>query len=726
MMPSIQPGYIEDGFRFMGGNPGDPGAWEKIDAPFMASVGKGVMDTYRGAKQSLNIGDQDELQREIDEAKRVDAPLVAGGWGKFGHALGTIGTTLPAAWIPGANGVLGGAAVGGLMGMLTPTASGENPMDAIGAGAAFGAAGPFVGRVAKSGYDAAVRPFFQGGRERMIGEVLRDAAGGKLDDVMTSIGSAQQYVPGSLPTLAEASGNRGLAVLQKSVRNMPGEISGDLVDREMSNAAARREALRSIAQDDAAREAAVKARKDASESLYDAARQKNLTVDEGLASILNNPYASEQMPSAAKRTIARGNPVKIEAAKPESVMTGPRPIDRRINTDKDDILMAIRKMGGLSKENEPWEYMQFPNQPGLSFWRNPDKYGRRQGLTFDDAARALHEQGYLKEANPTELEEILYDAARGTIDPSRLWSSARNEFGGLYDEGAQSADEQLKSTMQSLVDVLMQRNAPKAKPQVEPGDIYSGDFAHNLKLSMDDALSNVGTDSIGNSEKAILADLKSQYLGKLETAIPEYGQARQTFADMSKPINQMDVGQALYNKLAPALSDGGAISSRERAAMFAESLRGDGEALVKKATGRKGMGLSSILDQQQLETVAGVTKDLQRKTLADELMAARGSDTLQNILADNFTRRGLGIFGLSDGPAKWLAKNAAVSFMPRLADRYIGRDLETRLQQIAAEAVLDPQYAATLMQGVQPSRVSSGLMRIMGPTGAGLGLSFSQ
>lgn len=689
----------------------------------LAGYGKGVMDLYRGGKQLLNIGDQEALQREIDDAKATDAALMGTGWGKAGHFLGSAITSVPAAMVPGGQGVLGGAAVGGLMGMLTPTATGDDPYETALFGAGLGAAGPFVGRAAKSGYDSVVRPFFQSGRERMIGETLRDAAGSRLDDVLDSIDDAKEFVPGSFPTLAEASKNRGLALLQKSVRNLPADISGGIVDREMSNAAARRSSLLNIAGDDAAYQSALGKRAGSTQALYDAAGKERLTVDEDMARILNNPYVAEQMGSAAKRTAARGNPVKIEAEKPEPVIQAGRPIDRRIDPNKDDLIMAIRKMGGISKENEPWTYMQFPNQPGLSFWRNPDKYGNRQGLTFDDMARAMHERGYLKEANPTELEEILYDAARGTIDPSRLQSRHREAFSNLYDEGPSSADEQLKATMQSLVDVLQQRNAPKAKPEVKPGDVYSGDFAHQLKLSIDDALNSVGDGAIGNNEKSILQSLKRDYVSKLEESIPVYGDARKTFADLSKPINQMDVGRALYEKLASGLADNAEATSRERAAMFANALRDDGEALVKKATGQRA-GLSQILEPEQMEAVQGVLSDLQRKTLADELMAARGSDTVQNLLADNFTRRGLGVFGLADGPAKWLANTAAAAYIPRTMGRYIGRDLETRLQKILADAVLDPQLAARLMEDSIPT-YSRGLSALAAPVSAGFGLTYS-
>lgn len=87
-----------------------------------------------------------QVQTEIDEAKRLDAPLMNTTAGKVGNAVGTAAATLPTAFIPGVNTYKGAAAVGGLMGALAPVESGADRLTNTASGAAFGVAGQGAGK----------------------------------------------------------------------------------------------------------------------------------------------------------------------------------------------------------------------------------------------------------------------------------------------------------------------------------------------------------------------------------------------------------------------------------------------------------------------------------------------------------------------------------------------------------------------------------------------------
>jgi hypothetical protein len=128
-----------------------------------AGTGKGIVDTYRGAKQLFNIGDQKALQAEIDESKRLDAPLMETGGGVTGAIAGNVASTLiPGMGIakgamaapkvaalvqtltaarPVASGIAAGVGSGAVSGALEPTATGESRGKNMATGAAFGAAG---------------------------------------------------------------------------------------------------------------------------------------------------------------------------------------------------------------------------------------------------------------------------------------------------------------------------------------------------------------------------------------------------------------------------------------------------------------------------------------------------------------------------------------------------------------------------------------------------------
>jgi hypothetical protein len=135
----------------------------------------------------------------------------------------------------------GGAINGGASAALV------NPEDAA-TGAAIGAALPpavsaignatrYVGRTAQ----AVAQPFTERGQEAIAGNVVRRFADGGPTAM-----NAAELVPGSVPTLAEATGNAGIATLQRGARDINPNA---FVERERLNAAARNAAFDGAAGD---------------------------------------------------------------------------------------------------------------------------------------------------------------------------------------------------------------------------------------------------------------------------------------------------------------------------------------------------------------------------------------------------------------------------------------------------------------------------------------------
>jgi hypothetical protein len=104
---------------------------------FLAGTGKAMVDIGRGAGQLVGLVDQ----KDIDESKRLDAPLMNTGAGTAGNVVGNIATALPAMFVPGANTVLGASAAGGVLGALQPVASGDSRMTNTVIGGVAGGAG---------------------------------------------------------------------------------------------------------------------------------------------------------------------------------------------------------------------------------------------------------------------------------------------------------------------------------------------------------------------------------------------------------------------------------------------------------------------------------------------------------------------------------------------------------------------------------------------------------
>lgn len=113
---------------------------------FLAGMGKGFVDLGRGAGQMLGL----KSQAEIDEARKMDAPLMQTGAGVAGNVVGQMTAALPALAIPGANTVTGAALLGGAMNAVQPTEANESRLKNAALGAALGGgAQAAAGKLAK-------------------------------------------------------------------------------------------------------------------------------------------------------------------------------------------------------------------------------------------------------------------------------------------------------------------------------------------------------------------------------------------------------------------------------------------------------------------------------------------------------------------------------------------------------------------------------------------------
>lgn len=205
---------------------------------------------------------------------------------------------------------------------------------------------------------------------------------------------------------------------------------------------------------------------------------------------------AQKLANQAERTL---NPPARAESEVMVAPAQPRQIDRTVNPEKDDIITAIRKLGGIDKTEygESWRQMDFGPNPVGPVWRNIDDYGRRVGTGIDDMAARLHQHGYLSSPDGNELEEVLFDHSRGVLDPSRLWSSSKS---GYQDRGATSQEGDLLLKLDDLVTALNLKNAPKPKPetvQAEPEDLYT------FRKLIDDSLrlKTLSADDLTNAAK---------------------------------------------------------------------------------------------------------------------------------------------------------------------------------------------------------------------------------
>lgn len=141
----------------------DMGAVERV----RAGAGKAFSDLWRGGQQlvgsdaptmpGLVTGDaRGPLQREIDDSKRLDAPLMrtpAGVAGNIAGGMAIAGAALP---IPGANTLAGAGLLGATQGLLQPVETGGSRALNTAVGAGGGVVGQAVGNKIASAASSAI------------------------------------------------------------------------------------------------------------------------------------------------------------------------------------------------------------------------------------------------------------------------------------------------------------------------------------------------------------------------------------------------------------------------------------------------------------------------------------------------------------------------------------------------------------------------------------------
>lgn len=251
--------------------PYDPAAEMSTGGRFLAGVGKGMTDIVRGAGQLVGLGPS---FADTAAQRQLDAPLMNTGAGQVGNIVGNLAVALPAAVIPGANTVTGGAAIGAGLGLLQPSTSFGEKARGAAIGAVAGAALP----VATKGYrigKSLVEPLYERGREQIVGRALNRAAGSEAPNVRSALQNATTLVPGSEPTVAEVANNANIAALQRTASALsPQEYAA----RAAKQNDARVQSLLDMAGSGGQRDFYDAARRQAANDLYQRAYEKGVDI----------------------------------------------------------------------------------------------------------------------------------------------------------------------------------------------------------------------------------------------------------------------------------------------------------------------------------------------------------------------------------------------------------------------------------------------------------------
>ena len=170
-----------------------------------------------------------------------------------------------------------------------------------------------------------------------------------------------------------------------------------------------------------------------------------------------------------------------------------------------------------------------------------------------------------------------------------------------------------------------------------PGETakITGESLHYIKRSLADiAYGPTATTGIGRDTQMAARGLLNDFVNVFETKVPEYGQARRTFSDLSAPVNQAQVLREMVSVLE---KPGGG----ERIQPFLNVLGRGEEAMLKRAGGRGGIrfeSLSEVLTPDQILKVREVAKQLETEAAIGTQITAgqqRASDLIKEELVNH-------------------------------------------------------------------------------------------
>lgn len=187
---------------------------------FGAGAGKAFMDIGRGVGQLVGAVDQ----KSVDEAKRLDAPLMQTGAGLAGNIVGNMAAFAPTMAIPGVNTLTGASLAGAAMGGSQPVATGESRLENAG----IGAAGGFLGQ----------------GIANSIGRLVKPVQS-SLNPVEQ--GLAQKASQMGIPlTVGQKTGSRPLQITESVLENLPFTADKQLAIKEGQRLAFNKAAAKTI------------------------------------------------------------------------------------------------------------------------------------------------------------------------------------------------------------------------------------------------------------------------------------------------------------------------------------------------------------------------------------------------------------------------------------------------------------------------------------------------
>ena len=221
-----------------------------------------------------------------------------------------------------------------------------------------------------------------------------------------------------------------------------------------------------------------------------------------------------------------------------------------------------------------------------------------------------------------QLDDVLSRMPAGTI--SKAAEIAKME-GRPFIMGETKSAQMIPSGLLDAAGNPIMRQTPATQAEI------TGESLHYIKRALSDiAYAPTSTTGIGRDAQIAARGLLDDFVNVFETKVPEYGQARKVFSDLSAPVNQAQVLKEMVSVLE---KPGGG----ERITPFLNVLGRGEQAMLKRAGGRAGPryeALDEVLTPQQIAKVREVARQLETEATIGKQIVDAGQSRAAELIKD--------------------------------------------------------------------------------------------